>query len=60
MLLRLYDVIGMPSYQNPALHLYLAESVYKVVLHKSIPAQICQLILHVKDMLMDVCGIELL
>ena len=34
---------GSPS--RP-LHLHLAESVYKVVLHKSIPTQIRQLILY--------------
>jgi len=34
---------------NYHMHVYLSESVYKVVLQKSIPAQIRQLILYISN-----------
>jgi len=37
----------LPHTSGVSLHFYLTESVYKVVLQKSIPAQIRQLILHI-------------
>ena len=45
--------------QARLLHLYFTESVYKVVLHKSIPAQIRQLffiLAMIKDKLTNLCG----
>ena len=33
----------------------LTDSAYQVVLQKSIPAQICQLILHISNKLTDLC-----